>query len=82
MNKTKENELEWLKCSNCGGINGVNEFDTPTGSTIPEKKINLCEYCSGSSAGNAFFFPIQYPNAAVLRGIAAMMNVLEKRLRR
>lgn len=69
-------------CSNCCGKIDVREFNTWRGSHIPEKVVLLCTYCAGSRAGNAYFYPHQYGDsgAAILCGVAAMMNKLEERL--
>ena len=73
------------ECDNCHGTAGVTKMASQSLSLQQESgetHVRLCVYCAGSVAGNAFFFPRNYEGADVMRALAGMMNILEKRIRR
>jgi hypothetical protein len=69
------------RCYVCGAEDvEVKRFgrELNTGTKRDEEYALMCKYCSGTLAGNAWWFPGMYKEGEVCATIAKCANILEK----
>lgn len=70
-----------IGCYFCGAEAPTTEISfRPTAKDEP-RHIWLCQYCAESDCCQAELYPTQYSNLHIMRAMAQMFHVLEKRLK-